>query len=312
MEQAEISADIIKNSYFTLILLNTGCSINEADKITGNTDLFIEKDNFILIPVDVAMFGSSFMDAWKEGVARYKEYKNMEEKGELFSVKEYRINIKEASSLYLSQVLTLPPTDWQPNIPKKTEIENVLQADLKKYKKDKESSLISKYKNKLKVIPDDLKTRMALAEVYKENGFLNEAAEEYKQVLLVDDKNMTALYTLSDYALYNKKNEEAMSYLNKILEIYPAESRAIFDIAENYYLQDKYEEALEYYKKYLKLDTNDLNKKGTAQLKIGLCFAALKKLDRAVTELEKFINEYPQHDMVKDTKKTLEILKSSQ
>ncbi len=301
LENEGITVNIIKNPSFTILLVNTGALIEESEKVTGDAELYIEKDNFVWIPIDLSLFGSSFLDAWKQGAKKYNEYLTMEEKGKIFNVKEYRVKAPE-DNLSVSDVI--------PDIPKEMDLDSKLQADFKNFYKERIPSLIKKYNDKLKIMPDNLEVRLALADIYKRSVLINEASKEYEQVLLLDEKNMTALYSLADFSLYNKKQDDALKYFTKILNFYPQEPRAAFEIAEIYYSQDKSKEALEYYQKYLKFNTKDLQKNSAAQLKIGLCYASLKEMQKAIAELEKFIKEYPEHEFIEDTKKTLNLLKS--
>ncbi|MEW6088719.1 MAG: tetratricopeptide repeat protein [bacterium] len=301
LEKEGIAVNFIKNPSFVVLLVNTGASIEEAEKISGDSESYAEKDNLIWIPVDVSMFGSSFLDSWKQGIKKYKEYLAAKEKSEIFNIKEYRVKVPEDK---------LPESDFAAETPKESDLNLRLQEDLKNFYKERISSLIKKYNEKLKITPDDLKLRLALAGAYDENSQKEGAAGEYGQVLLMDEKNLTALYFLADYSLSREKRDEALNYFLKILNFYPQEPRAMFEIAEIYYSQDKSKEALELYQKYLKMGTQDKKRNSQAQLKIGLCYASLKEMKKAIEELEKFIKEYPEHELIEDTKKTLGLLKS--
>ncbi len=112
------------------------------------------------------------------------------------------------------------------------------------------------------------------------------------------------------YIIINDEKRDSLNYFIKILNFYPQEARAAFEIAEIYYARDKSKEALEHYQKYLKFNTQDKQKNGSAQLKIGLCYTSLSEMHKAIAELEKFIKDYPDHELVTDTKKTLDLLKS--
>lgn len=305
LEKEGIAVKIITNPSFTIMLINTGASIEEPEKVTGDAKLYVEKDNFIWIPVDVSLFGFSFPDAWKQGVEKYNEYLTMEEKGEMFSVKEYRVHAPEDDPSVNNVI---------PEIPEEMDIDTKLQADFKVFYKEMVQSLIKKYKDVLKIAPDDLKTRSTLANLYRENNFKDAASMEYEQVLKLDENNITALYFLAEYLLESEvqKYDEALNYFMKIIIFYPQESRAVFEIAEIYYAQDKSKEALEYYQKYSKFNTDDKQKSGSAQLKIGLCYASLGEMQKAIIGLDIFIKEYPEHKLVEDTKKTLKLLKSSE
>ncbi|HDP67188.1 MAG TPA: tetratricopeptide repeat protein [Candidatus Marinimicrobia bacterium] len=95
--------------------------------------------------------------------------------------------------------------------------------------------------------------------------------------------------------LFNQKRyNEAIDIFEEILVIDPSHSlvdNAHFWIGEAYYYQGRYSEALNEYHKVF--GAGNANKEAAAQMRLGYCYFRLNKLDQAVIEFRKVIENYP-------------------
>lgn len=65
--------------------------------------------------------------------------------------------------------------------------------------------------------PESYRTRLLLAEVFKQNGRLEEAMTAWRQVILADPKNRSALYSLANVLCARGRPQEAMGYYRRLL-----------------------------------------------------------------------------------------------
>ncbi|PIQ99608.1 MAG: hypothetical protein COV66_10670 [Nitrospinae bacterium CG11_big_fil_rev_8_21_14_0_20_45_15] len=151
-------------------------------------------------------------------------------------------------------------------------------------------SEVSTLNEALRLDPNDLKTHIDLARVYKKYGRLQLAIYEFKDALRIDDKNFEARYGLvtvykemlhSDpnnvqahydlgltYKAFNRL-QEAVEELKEVLRIKPTFIQAHLDLGLIYKMFERPQEAVGEFKEVLRIDPNNV----PAHMNIGLIYA---------------------------------------
>jgi len=107
---------------------------------------------------------------------------------------------------------------------------------------------ISEYKKAIAINPDYIDACRCLGELYSDEGFYNEAIEQFTTVLNTKVKFEYAdIHNHKGFAMEKLgKIEQAIEEYKKALEINPDYSEANFNMAKYYYRKKSFKEALEY------------------------------------------------------------------
>lgn len=99
--------------------------------------------------------------------------------------------------------------------------------------------------------PDDVPTRLALAQAYQQDGRTSDAVDQYKNVLALDPNNVAALNALGLILFQSGSPDGALVATDKVLAIDPRDADALFLKGLVLYQQQKYAEAVDVWKVYL-------------------------------------------------------------
>lgn len=101
--------------------------------------------------------------------------------------------------------------------------------------------------------PDDVPTRLALAQAYEQAGRTSDAADQYKNVLALDPKNIAALNGLGLILFQSGSLDGALVAADKVLAIDARDPDALFLKGFVFYEQKKYAEAVDVWTVYLEV-----------------------------------------------------------
>lgn len=101
--------------------------------------------------------------------------------------------------------------------------------------------------------PDDIPTRLALADAYEEAGRANEASEQYRAVLSLDADNVAALNGLGILLYRSGSLDGAALAADRVLRMRPRDADALFLKGLVLYTQERYADAVKVWTVYLEV-----------------------------------------------------------
>lgn len=110
------------------------------------------------------------------------------------------------------------------------------------------------YQKAKKINPLDETPYLKQADLYKEEGLLDRAREEYQSALKLNSSNIEALTQLAYLCLKDKEYKKTLYYYNKLSDLTPSDSLIHYDRGITYKRLGKYSEAINDFKKVLQLD----------------------------------------------------------
>jgi tetratricopeptide (TPR) repeat protein len=124
---------------------------------------------------------------------------------------------------------------------------------------------------------------------YYNKGMLDEAIEEFKEVLEIDPDDAEAHYNLGNAYVDKEMFEEAISAYKKAIELNPEFIDAYLNLGMVYLNKDLTDDAISLYKQALKLNPND----PFLYYHLGEAYAYKERYDKAVVELKKAVSINP-------------------
>jgi cytochrome c-type biogenesis protein CcmH/NrfG len=106
---------------------------------------------------------------------------------------------------------------------------------------------------KVRASPNDIPTRLALADAYEEEGRAGDAAEQYKAVLALDADNVPALNGLGLLLYRSGSPDGALVAVDRALRVRPRDADALFLKGLVLYTQEKFADAVKVWGLYLEV-----------------------------------------------------------
>lgn len=101
--------------------------------------------------------------------------------------------------------------------------------------------------------PNDIPTRLALADAYEEAGRASEAAEQYRAVLALDGDNVPALNGLGVLLFRSGSLDGALLAADRALRVRPRDADALFLRGLVLYTQERYRDAVRTWDTYFEV-----------------------------------------------------------
>jgi cytochrome c-type biogenesis protein CcmH len=101
--------------------------------------------------------------------------------------------------------------------------------------------------------PDDIPTRLALADAYSRDGRAADAADQYRAVLAIDDENVPALNGLALLLYRSGSADGALLATERVLALRPRDPDALFLKGLVLYQTDRFAEAVDVWAVYLEV-----------------------------------------------------------
>lgn len=201
LESLGVRTSLIDYPGHILMMFSTG--INEdLVKSDAMRDMFVFRDGFAWVPVEMTLVGSPFMDAWREGIENYKL--GLEKGLTIISLREAWKTFKPAS---------LPATGWRSSSVSKASIEASFGDELVYLKNMRIRLLSKKYIDALYKDPSDMDALLQLGIIYGESGD-SKGAEFFKKLLETEPTNAAALNNMGNVFFMMGEYEKAREMYN--------------------------------------------------------------------------------------------------
>jgi|GEM_PF-1277876 len=210
----------------------TGIKSKDAKKLAGKENLYIIRDEYVWIPVEVTMVGKSFTEAWREGA---KEMVLRKTKGEL--------NIIDTHGAW-GQFKPVSIEDKQEvSLPGKNKLLAAIREDIFLQQSKGIEKLIKPYVEALKKDPENYKARLNLGIIYGKKGYYENALREFEGILKKRTDDPHTLNNIGNVYFEEKKYEEAVKYYQKAESSGEPDSALKLNLSLAYYKMGKLEKA---------------------------------------------------------------------
>jgi Predicted O-linked N-acetylglucosamine transferase, SPINDLY family len=143
--------------------------------------------------------------------------------------------------------------------------------------------------------PTNIQYHLEYAEVLQEKQLFTEALAVYRKVVMIDQKNITALSKIASIYIIQEDLESAQKSLEIILRVQPDFPKAHSDLGFIYLSREKYKEAIGCFQEALRLN-NDFAEAycylGNAQCALGDHAAAIASYKQAIKINPEFFEAY--------------------
>jgi len=144
--------------------------------------------------------------------------------------------------------------------------------------------------------PEDIETKMTLADVYTRSRAYESAVSAYKDITQMRPESDEAYLKMGTVYIDMRNWKEAISPLEKAIELNPDNSDAHYNIGRAYEELDDYEKAIENFQKYIDSEPQDLK---DTYLRMGIAQLEAEQFQGAASSLEKAIENNPDNDNLK-------------
>ncbi len=144
--------------------------------------------------------------------------------------------------------------------------------------------------------PNDLETKMVLAEVLTKGRAFAEAASTYKNITETDPESDEAYLKMGTVYIEMRNWKEAIPPLEKAVELNPDNADAYYNIGVAYEELKDYEKAIENYKKYIESEPQDLK---DTYLRLGIGQLEAEQFEGAADSLKHAVELNPENDNLK-------------
>ncbi|MEE3235536.1 MAG: tetratricopeptide repeat protein [Candidatus Latescibacterota bacterium] len=261
------------------MMFDSGISPDKAEDHFLSSAEYVVWQGRVWIPIETTMYGFTFSDAWRNGVAEYKRLKPRKLIDELY-VQQYLQTYKPA---------TLPPSTVQ--LPESAVMDSLMERDLA-YFDDRVDQIALGASVSLDT-PDGAYDAGA---AYLRINHLEKASSMFERVLGMRPEHVDALNSLGVVAAYRGEYDEALALFRRSLEL--EDNTGIrMNIALGYYLKGERETADALYQEVVSLDESYvelfdfLADVGNAQesYDIGVSYLRQDKFDLALAQFEEAI-----------------------
>lgn len=108
------------------------------------------------------------------------------------------------------------------------------------------------FEKAVKLAPDNISYKYALALVYKDNNKLEETKGQFEDILKIDQHNIYANFELATLAMDEQYYLKAIQYLNECLKVEPTSATIHYNLGLSHEKNSQPKEAIEHYNKALK------------------------------------------------------------
>ncbi len=144
--------------------------------------------------------------------------------------------------------------------------------------------------------PDDVETKIVLAEVFTKGRAYSSAISTYEDILKINPESADIYLKMGTVYIDMRKWKEAIPALEKAIEMNPENADAYYNIGRAYEELENYEKAAENYKKFI--DSNPQDLKDT-YLRLGISQLESEQYEGAAESLEQAVKNNPENNNLK-------------
>lgn len=242
LENIGINTSLIDIPGHIFMIFDTGIEEEDSPDFGFPPDSYLIYEGNIWIPVETTMFGSSFKEAWEKGAKEYQEWK-YDERLEI-------IDLRQAWERY--KPATLPPTEWEVEVPSKEKIEKKFAQEVEDLTALRLENLSQRYKTILAGNPRDLNALSQLGILYAENKRYGEALAQFSKILEIDFNNASAFNNMGNIFYLQGELEKALTSYEAAAKLDPDDAGILINLSTIYYqkgilgqAREKFKEAVE-------------------------------------------------------------------
>lgn len=221
------------------LMFDTGKATPEEAGLPG--DRLVQYDGTWWVPVEATMLGRSFEDSTKQAITTYS--RNVES-----------VRIMPAQTAWKEfEPVTLPKTDWTPEIPAAGDMRAGYLKDAEKFADERFEFLRKIYEQELQETPDDIVALNSLGILCAEYSKSGDAKDYFEQILKLAPGNASALNNMGNLEYLNSDYEKAQLYYKKAADADPQDGRINLNLARVSWKMGKKEDVAVYLKKAVTL-----------------------------------------------------------
>ena len=217
--------------------LDTGVAEGDFRSISPDRDELIFIAGQVWIPVEATLVGDSFLDAWRAGARRYREWR-----------------ARGVDNLYVAgeawetyQSVTLAANNWEPQLPALSAVEAAFVLDrdeLVRRAIDEEATVV---RDALRRNPDDLRLNNQLGAIMARFSEYDSAIEQFFRTLDLDGQYVPALANIGNVYFLQRRFSDALFYYQEVAGLRERWPPSQLNLAKAYYELENYELADSYY-----------------------------------------------------------------
>lgn len=230
LESLGIKTKAIEVPGHMLMMFSTNIEAGEQRETMD--DLFVIHDNFMWVPIETTMVGSSFMKAWGQGSKTY--YKWLDKNLSLLDIRQAWRKFKPAS---------LPASNWRlPAVSRKTLGDDFIN-EFKNLKRIGLNLHTQKYRAILVANPKDIDALMQIGIIYGRAEELSRSRTSFEKVLTIDPNHVSAMNNLGNIYYLEQNYIKAQQTYEKAAEIEPNDPLILVNLAKCYHQQNMIQKA---------------------------------------------------------------------
>jgi ligand-binding sensor domain-containing protein len=228
------------------VVFDTGLHRRQAGQVARDvSQLYIDGQDHVWVPVETTLLGKSFSEAWKVGAAMLQERK--------YEI----IEIKEAWRRY--PPLHLPDEPVLAAVPTRSDIWPLFEQDLKIQERTLISDRVKKIQQRLEAAPGDVSSLNQLGILLAKNGYLRQAEARFRRVVELAPGFSGGHSNLANVLYERELYDEAVEHYRVSLDIDPGSPEVHVELALTYCETGRFDKAREHYRLAMELGNRSGN-----------------------------------------------------
>jgi len=244
LEGEGVNTILVTSPGHIFLMFDTNVSVEQVQLLPFDKEVLLVVDDKIWIPVEVTRIGSSFLSAWYQGA---KEYRKWEKEGKID-----HINTHKAWSKY--QTGTWRDVDFQPDIPSKEKIAELVYNDMETLTRKILASLTEDYEKLLEINPQDITALNQLGIIYGKFGLYDDAIKIFEQAIKINPTHPDGYCHLGNIYYLQEKFDLAITQYELSLGLAPHNAKIHINLSLVYFKKKMIDKAKEEFHKAVELD----------------------------------------------------------
>jgi ligand-binding sensor domain-containing protein len=240
LQNIGIDTALVDVTDHVFVIFDTGLRRRQAGQVARDaSQLYIDGQDRVWIPVETTLLGESFSEAWKVGAAMLAERK--------YEI----IEIKEAWKRY--PPLHLPDDPVLTAVPARSDIWPLFEQDLKIQERTLISDRVKKIQQRLDAVPGDIAALNELGILLAKSGYLRQAEARFRRVVSLAPEFSGGHSNLANVLYERELYDEAVERYHASLEIDPANPEVHVELALTYCETGRFDMARVHYRLAMEL-----------------------------------------------------------